>query len=129
MLAGVLVDAEETARRVRAAQGYSGYRRIEDLAQASGVSKDILRRLVLRKNPQAADRDQLEAIADACEVPYWFVEHGFNPPAEVFDATSHGDRLTAVEDQVRVLLEAAGAQAPAGDRGHRLSAGECAVTP
>ncbi len=123
------MDAEETARRVRAAQGYSGYRRIEDLAKASGVSKDILRRLVLRKNPHAADRDQLEAIADACEVPYWFVEHGFNPPAEVFDATSHGDRLTAVEDQVRVLLEAAGAQAPAGDRDHRLSAGECTVTP
>lgn len=86
-----LIPAEETARRARAAIGYSG-KEHEPIRAQTGISEATWKRLVAKTNPSAATIEQLWAIADACGVPRRFMEEGFRPLEADAD-----ERLAAIE--------------------------------
>ena len=70
---------EDTRRRVRMALDMGGYSNVEKLAEElaernSGVSLKRLRAIWQTGDARAVE---LREIADACQTPYWFMEHGF----------------------------------------------------
>lgn len=65
----------EIARRVRAARIYGGLSR-RDLARRLEVSEGTLINTELGK--RHAPRPELLAIAEACDVPMWFLERGWD---------------------------------------------------
>lgn len=109
---------DDTRRRVRAAQAMGGYASVEDLASAlakrdSGIGLRRLRTIWQKGVSNAAERRE---IADACGVPYWFLEDGFKGP-EV--PAQLEDRVEALEEfhhttaeALEVILERLGRLAP-----------------
>lgn len=72
----VLIDPEEAARRVRAALAYADID-VKASPAATGISYATMQRIVSPTSPRGATIEQLWAIADACDVPRRFMEHGF----------------------------------------------------
>lgn len=71
-----LVAPSESARRVRAAIAYSGLDH-EEVAERTYIHAGTIRRIASRTKPRPATIEELWAIADACNVPRAFMEHGF----------------------------------------------------
>ncbi|HST69074.1 MAG TPA: helix-turn-helix transcriptional regulator [Solirubrobacterales bacterium] len=67
--------ATEIGRRVRAARAYAGFRNRATLAQRLELSKETLQRI--EGGEREVKRSELLAIAEACEVPMWFLEGGW----------------------------------------------------
>lgn len=70
---------EDTRRRVRVALDVGGYSNVEKLAEElaarnSGIGLKRLRAIWQTGDARAVE---LREIADACQTPYWFMEHGF----------------------------------------------------
>lgn len=84
-------DDREIKRRARAAWSHSGMDQ-KDLAAAVGIPYGTLKGL-LRDGGTAPSIDQALAIARACDVPDWFILHGWTPPAGELAA----DRLAQLE--------------------------------
>lgn len=84
-----LVPGPDAARRVRAAIAYSGQTQ-PAVAEAAQVSYTLLRHIVNAKRPAGGTLDRLYRIADACEVPQWFMRHGFPEDFETAIALSEG---------------------------------------
>jgi transcriptional regulator with XRE-family HTH domain len=63
------------ARRLRAARGY-GKLSQPALAQELEISEGTVKNIELGK--RAPKRSELLAIAEACSVPMWFLERGWN---------------------------------------------------
>lgn len=107
-----LISPAEAAARVRAALAYSGME-YEQLSEKTKIPVGTLRGITSRTRPTSGTLERLWAIADACGVPRWFVEHGFEPPAEM--DSDVGGRLefleAAVAETQEVLAEAAAARA------------------
>lgn len=86
-----LIDPEIARRRARAAMEYRGLS-WRELARRSGLSPDTVRRIVSPSSPRGFySSDERDAIADACEVPRWFLERGFD------GQTSNGDSDLAAQ--------------------------------
>lgn len=72
-----LIAPTIAARRTRAAMEYAGLK-WTDLADRTGISRDIIRRIVSLTSPRGfKNSDECEAIARACKVPTWFLAEGF----------------------------------------------------
>lgn len=69
------MNAGETGRRIRAARTYGGFAGRADFAKVLDISKETLQRI--EEGKRAAKRSELLAIAEACEVPMWFLEGGW----------------------------------------------------
>lgn len=67
--------ASEIGRRVRAARAYAGFRNRATLAQRLELSKETVQRI--EGGEREVKRSELLAIAEACEVPMWFLEEGW----------------------------------------------------
>lgn len=65
----------ETSRRIRAARAYAGFRNRAALAERLELSKETLQRIEVGQ--REVKRSELLAIAEACEVPMWFLEGGW----------------------------------------------------
>jgi hypothetical protein len=116
-----LVDPTLAAARTRAALAYAEIA-VKDSGRRVGISYSKMTRIVSATKPRGWHDDEMAQIAQACNVPHWFLEHGWIPPVEALDEGEIAARLRAVEAEVSLLLEAAGAQAPGGELGHRLEA-------
>lgn len=82
---------EDTRRRVRVALDVGGYSSVEKLAdhltaRNSGIGLKRLRAIWQTGDARAVE---LREIADACQTPYWFMEHGF--ATETRDAELRGE--------------------------------------
>jgi transcriptional regulator with XRE-family HTH domain len=87
-------------RRIKAARHFAGLRNIRDLSKAinlDGFSVGTLRDMEQgRKDP---NRQELRVIADACNVPLWFLEEGVvRPEVEVLR------RIRVVEQKLDKVL-------------------------
>ncbi len=72
------VELSETGRRIRAAMAYGGYKGRDALAEAIQLSSSTLQRIEGVAEPaRPPKRSELLAIADACDVPMWFLEGGW----------------------------------------------------
>lgn len=104
-----LIAADEVARRVRAAAAYAGIDH-DELAAATGITVPTLRRIVSKSAPRGASAEERWSIADACQVPRWFLETGFaivDPAAGSGDFVvtamrRFGERMAAVENAVGI---------------------------
>jgi len=67
--------ASEIGRRVRTARAYGGFRNRATLAEHLELSKETLQRI--EGGQREVKRSELLAIAEACEVPMWFLEGGW----------------------------------------------------
>jgi len=67
---------QEQAAQLRAAIGYSGMT-FAALADLTGLRVDVLKKAAAREYPIELDAAALQAIADACEVPLWFLRGGW----------------------------------------------------
>jgi transcriptional regulator with XRE-family HTH domain len=65
----------ELGRRIKAARGYAGLSQ-PALAAALEIGEQTEKRIELGQRP--AKRSELLAIAEACNVPMWFLESGWN---------------------------------------------------
>jgi transcriptional regulator with XRE-family HTH domain len=65
----------EIGRRVRAARAYAGFRNRAALAERLELSKETVQRI--EGGRREVKRSELLAIAEACEVPMWFLEEGW----------------------------------------------------
>jgi transcriptional regulator with XRE-family HTH domain len=72
-------DEPEWARRYRTARVYAGHSR-EQIADALGLSLETIKRRERGVGP-APRRPELLELARFCQVPFWFLEFGFTPPA------------------------------------------------
>jgi len=79
----LLISPPEAARRVRAALAYAGTSHA-DISKATGITAGTLRNMTSHSRPSGGSLDRLYLIAEACGVPRWFMEHGFD------GATSRG---------------------------------------
>lgn len=77
----------DIGRRIRAARAYGGFRNRAALAERLELSKETVQRI--EGGRREVKRSELLAIAEACEVPMWFLEEGWegweqatNGPAE-----------------------------------------------
>lgn len=69
----------ETARRIRVAMTYGGFRGRRELAEAIESSAATLQRIEGVAEPaRPPKRSELLAIADATGVPMWFLEGGWD---------------------------------------------------
>lgn len=65
----------ETGRRIRTARAYGGFRNRATLAERLEVSKETVQRI--EGGQREVKRSELLAIAEACGVPMWFLEDGW----------------------------------------------------
>ena len=65
----------ETGRRIRTARAYAGFRNRSSLAERLEVSKETVQRI--EGGQREVKRSELLAIAEACGVPMWFLEGGW----------------------------------------------------
>lgn len=62
-------------RRIRAARAYGGFRNRAALADRLELSKETVQRI--EGGQREVKRSELLAIAEACKVPMWFLEGGW----------------------------------------------------
>lgn len=93
-----LVDSREAALRTRAAIAYSGKEQSE-IAELSGIPLYTIRRIVSLANPRGAPIEELWLIADACTIPRWFMEAGFD-----VDLAQDADIDLAITDEMRQYM-------------------------
>ena len=89
--------SDETGRRLKAARGYGGLSQ-PALARALEVSEGTIKNIELGKRPPR--RSELLAIAEACEVPMWFLEGGWEGWRGSVDAKAQ-DALTDLDERHR----------------------------
>jgi len=65
----------EIGRRIRTARAYAGFRNRANLAERLELSKETVQRI--ESGEREVKRSELLAIAEACEVPMWFLESGW----------------------------------------------------
>lgn len=65
----------EFGNRIRAARGFAGGKSQQELAEALEMSDRTFKEIELGR--RKAKRSELLAIAEACEVPLWFLERGW----------------------------------------------------
>jgi len=65
----------EIGRRIRTARAYAGFRNRANLAERLELSKETVQRI--ESGEREVKRSELLAIAEACEVPMWFLEKGW----------------------------------------------------
>ncbi len=63
-------------RRIRAARAFGGFNSRLELAQRLQISKETLQRM--EGGMREPKRSELLAIAEACEVPMWFLSNGWS---------------------------------------------------
>lgn len=68
--------SSDTGRRIRAARAYAGFRNRAELAERLELSKETVQRIEVGQ--REIKRSELLAIAEACEVPMWFLEEGWD---------------------------------------------------
>jgi len=68
--------SRELGRRIRAARVYAGFDGRPELAKILETSEPTLQRIEL--GDRAVKRPELLAIAEACKVPMWFLERGWD---------------------------------------------------
>lgn len=95
----------ELSARARACRAYAGIKE-HDLAEATGIQPERLRRILRATHPSRATVDELLVIADACDVPRAFVEHGFG--ALPTDEPNLAERVQALEAKVDTVLDIIG---------------------
>lgn len=83
---------------MRAARAYANLKQPE-LAKASGVGYATIKRIENEQRPPMLE--ELRAIADACDVPRPFLEHGFGTPDDQDGETDR--RVVRLEQLVREL--------------------------
>jgi transcriptional regulator with XRE-family HTH domain len=69
------MSKSETGRRIRTARAYAGLRNRSTLAERLEVSKETVQRM--EGGQREVKRSELLAIAEACGVPMWFLENGW----------------------------------------------------
>jgi len=94
---------DDVRRRVRVGLAAGGYSSVEKLAEAlaernSGIGLKRLRAIWQTGNARAVE---LREIADACEMPFWFMEHGF--AAETREAELR-DEISELRRSVGTLI-------------------------
>ncbi len=93
------------AARIRAAISYADKDRDEIgdalRARVGEGSPETVSRLMSGK--KVSDEKVREVIADACDVPLWFLEHGFDPAAAGADPTL-AEEVEALRRQMDVVL-------------------------
>lgn len=104
------MDAPESARRIRAAWGYS-LRDQSELAKECGIHPDRFRAICARTNPKPATRDELEAVARATKVPRVFMESGFLQ----LEAAELAARIAQIGDDLATLKQRAEGQLGGAD--------------
>lgn len=94
---------EDTRRRVRVALDVGGYSSVEKLAEALSERNSGLGLKRLRAIWQVGDARavELREIADACQTPYWFMEHGF--AVETHEAELR-DEISELRRSVQTLI-------------------------
>ncbi len=116
-----LVDPRITASRVRAALAYTNIN-LSDSDEKVGIKTGTMARITSPTSPRGAKPDELQLIADACpEVPAWFFDYGFLPPAETGEEDVRR-RIAELESVLSLLLEVPGAPEIPGELGRRLRA-------
>lgn len=96
----VLIEAKVAAARTRAALAYANID-VKRSGDRIGISSATMARIVSPSNPRGASIEELWQIADACKVPRWFMEQGFDAPAstELEDQVAeHHERLARIEE-------------------------------
>lgn len=99
-----LIDAEETARRVKAARAYAELTR-EQLAARTSLSVKSLK-LIEERRRQSTTRGELMEIAAACEVPEEFMEIGFQGAQQVYADLQRIFAAVLSQDMPSILAEA-----------------------
>lgn len=107
------MDDTELIRRFKAALAYAGFSVAELAAHArvrqeGGLSQSTLYDVQQGRRPRSPllSPGELRAIAEACGVPAWFMEHGFLP-ADTSDPAEY-ERLSEIERQlmeIRLAVE------------------------
>ena len=69
------MDENEIGRRIRAARAFGGFSSRLELATRLQMSKETLQRI--EAGQREPKRSELLAIAEACDVPMWFLDHGW----------------------------------------------------
>lgn len=119
-------SSDPQARRIRAALGFALDRQ-PAIAKRVGISDRELSRWGNSSDGPTNPRD-LDALAEACGVPTWFLRHGFSPPIEtgeleLRDALDQQQRrIDELEDLIATQIARAGAPFPRGELGRRLQA-------
>jgi transcriptional regulator with XRE-family HTH domain len=70
------MESSNIGRRIRAAEAFGGFAGRRELAEAIESSPSTLQRI--ESGARTAKRAELLAIAEACEVPVWFLERGWD---------------------------------------------------
>jgi transcriptional regulator with XRE-family HTH domain len=121
---------DQFGRRVRAARAYAGMSQGELAAAIKArdprweVSLPTIKRLEKHgaEGVKASQAEWSERIAAACDVPMWFLEHGFEGAGSQQEE-SLTERVAVLEQVFSGLLHAgAGAPAPPGELARRLEA-------
>lgn len=121
---------DEFGRRVRAARAYAGLSQAELAAAIKRrhpgweVSLPTVKRLEKRgaEGVKGSQDDWSQRIAEACGVPRWFLEQGFEG-TEPRGGDALEQRVVALEQVFSGLLSAGtGAPAPPGELARRLEA-------
>jgi uncharacterized small protein (DUF1192 family) len=112
------MDSSQTRRRVKAARAIAGLSVAELAARIdqSGLGERTLRALEGEGGRQFRPME-LQAIAQACDLPYEFFTVDFRKLSLASGTLE--DRLAVVEDEVRRLARERAAPAPPGVPGHR----------
>lgn len=101
------------ASRTRAALGYADIK-VKDSNERIGIPSSTMARIVSPTNPRGASFEERSQIADACDVPAWFMEHGFDPLKETVgdDLQATTTRLLAEVKVIKAAMAQAGIDVP-----------------
>lgn len=94
---------------------------LPELVRRTQIKPGTLRNVISKSRPSGGTEQRLLAIAHACGVPPWFMEHGFAPPVE----TGEADLRERVERLERELAAGVGSQED--DLDQRLAADGIAI--
>ena len=126
------VPTSEKPPRLRAARNYRGLTQ-PDLAAQLDVSVSTLSRWE-RGEAEVPDRIFL-TVGDLCDVPRWFMEHGFNPsaaqeePALAEDVEALQRQMDTVLQVLAIRVAGAAVTAAAPPRGSEGHVGEEGTGP
>lgn len=101
-----LIAPETAGRRARAAVELAPYDRdeLERRAEERGLRSSAFARIVAKKNPRGFKTiEELWALADACEVPRWFLEEGLEGEVAHITPISEGGAIEDPDNLVVVM--------------------------
>jgi transcriptional regulator with XRE-family HTH domain len=102
-------------QRIRASMALAGlsYLELAERIRTEGLGEHVLRNLANPNHRRQGRPHELRLIAEACNVPYWFLSEGFSEPAAADDRVAELEaQMAAVALLLPLLVKAAGYELP-----------------